>query len=70
MEQNMIVANTLLCQLLTSSIAIPLDLIGVTTNGLYLSTVVCPFLAFIHTMFGKINKSILAKAHGLFTASL
>ena len=53
-EQNMILVNTFVCQLLIALFAIPLDLIGVLSNGSYLGTIVCPFLAFVHTMFGKI----------------
>ena len=52
----MVLINSFVCQLLISLLAIPLDLFGVITDGLYLSTFVCPFLAFIHTMFGKILK--------------
>ena len=50
----MILVNTFVCQLLISLFAIPLDLIGVLSNGSYLGSIVCPFLAFVHTMFGKI----------------
>ena len=52
----MVLINSFVCQLLISLLAIPLDLFGVITDGLYLSTFVCPFLAFIHTMFGKTLK--------------
>ena len=52
----MVLINCFVCQLLISLFAIPLDLFGVITDGLYLSTFVCPFLAFIHTMFGMTIK--------------
>ena len=57
----MVLINSFVCQLLISLFAIPLDLFGVITDGLYLSTFVCPFLAFIHTMFGKTLKLITCR---------
>ena len=57
----MVLINSFVCQLLISLFAIPLDLFGVITDGLYLSTFVCPFLAFIHTMFGKTFKLLTCR---------
>ena len=43
----------MVCHLFISLFAVPLDLLGVITDGHALNNILCPFVAFMHTILGK-----------------
>ena len=45
--------NLIMSELAISCIGVPLDLLGVVTNGEELDDVLCPIVAFTHTFFGN-----------------
>ena len=49
----MIFMNIMVCHLLVSIFAVPLDLIGVITDGHALNNILCPIVAFMHTILGR-----------------
>ena len=55
----MILMNLILSELAISLIGVPLDLIGTVTQGKALDSVLCPIVAFTHTLFGNPNTFLI-----------
>ena len=57
-EQNFVLTNLILIQLLISLVGVPFDTVGAATNASAVA-VLCPFVTFIHTLFGKYIKTLM-----------
>ena len=53
-ELNLVLLNLIISDLGIVFVGIPLDAVGVYTKGESLNHLVCQFVAFNHTLFGKV----------------
>ena len=51
-KQNIILTNLIVCELLIACFGVPIDAVGAVTKVAIMTNVLCPLVAFIHTLLG------------------